>query len=176
MDNCGTVKFPRTSKYSSVEADKRRHIREQKMFVDFHILIGEHTFPCHKLVLATHSDFMEAMFNANMTEMSKQEVRLDHISVDIMNIILDYMYYGKVSFHKDQLLDLIAASDYLQVTELTQLCTAEVPAFLEPDNVISWWKQVEGVTNVGLTNVQDLCEEKMASDICKILSMKISVH
>ena len=38
-------------------------------------------------------------------------------------------------------MDLLAASDYLQMAELKAMCLDEVPDILEPGNVISWWKE-----------------------------------
>ena len=42
--------------------------------------------------MAVHSPMLRAMLTSDMAEVAKQEIRLDHISKDIIQIILDYMY------------------------------------------------------------------------------------
>ena len=89
-------------------------------------------------MLAAHSPVIKGMFRSNMSEVGKQSMTLNHIKPDIMKILLDYMYSGQVTFQTDQLEGVIAACNYLQITELQTMCVAEVPSTLKPDNVISW--------------------------------------
>ena len=159
------ISFSRTDKYTSTMSEQLSCIRRDKDFVDFKILIHEDFLPCHRLVLALHSPYMKAMLTSGMTEGTMHELHLDHINMDIMEIILDYMYDGEFCFHQDQMMDIIAASDYLQMTELKEMCIAEVPSILKPSNVISWWKESD---MLGLGGIKLLCTKMMASDIDKV--------
>ena len=134
--------------------------------MDFKIHVKDDEFPCARFVMAAHSPMLRAMLTSDMAEVAKQEIRLDHIHKDIIQIILDYMYCEDVSFHKDQLMDLIAAADYLQMTELKQMGLDEVPDILEPTNVISWWKEA---TKMNYDNINGKCEELMAAN-CRQIS------
>ena len=140
-------------------------IRRDMDFVDFRILIEDDFLPCHRLILALHSPYMKTMLTSGMTEATKHELHLDHINMDVMKIILDYMYAGEFCVHQDKMMDIITASDYLQMTELKEMCIAEVPAILKPGNVVSWWEES---SILGLDGIKTLCKEMMASDINKV--------
>ena len=139
--------------------------RNANDFMDFKLQLQNDSLPCNKLVLATHSPYMKAMLTSGMTEVTKQEVKLKNIRVDIMNIILDYMYKCDVSFHQDQLMDIIAAADYLQMTELKHICLDELQQILTTDNVLVWWVKASMCI---VNDVIDLCENIMASNIVPI--------
>ena len=157
--------FPRTEKYCVRLADNIMTLRSEKALMDFKICIKDNTIPCSKFVMAAHSPMLRAMLTSDMAEVAKQEIRLDHIDVGIVQIILDYMYCEDVSFHKDQLMALITASDYLQMTDLKEMCLDEVPAILEPANVITWWKEAG---KMKYDTIKDKCEEIIAAKFSQI--------
>ena len=140
-------------------------LRNKKALIDFKIHVKDDEFPCAKFVMAAHSPMLRAMLTSDMAEVAKQEIRLDHISKDIVQILLDYMYCEDVSFHKDQLMALIAAADYLQMAELKEMCLDEVPDILEPSNVISWWKEA---AKMNYDTIKEPCEEIMAANLKQI--------
>ena len=138
MAGPGMLSLSRTEKYCTKLADEVMKLRGEKALMDFRIHSKDDEFPCAKFVMAAHSPMLRAMLISDMAEVAKQEIRLDHISKDIIQIVLDYMYCEDVSFHRDQLMDLIVAADYFQMGELKEMCLDEVPDALEPGNVISW--------------------------------------
>ena len=91
-------------------------IKEAKVLMHFTVPTKDNWIRCNKLLLAIYSPYVRNMLTANMDEVTKQEVRLKHISTDVMNIVLWYMYHDNVSFEKDQLMNLIFAADYLVST------------------------------------------------------------
>ena len=139
-----------------------RWARREEAFMDFKIRIGDDFLSCNKLVLANRSPYMKAMLTSGMTEVTNQEVRIDKISINIMNIILDYMYCCDVSFHKDQLMDIAVAAGYLHMMELEEFCIAEIQHIVTTANVISWWLKSN---NSGVSNVIHICEKIMAPNI-----------
>ena len=165
MAGPGILSLTKTQNSYSSMTKELVSIKEAGEFLDFKIWIKDDFIPCHKLVLALYSPYMRAMLMSNMVEATKQEVRLDHIGKDIMHIILEYMYNNTVNFRNDQLMDLIATSDYLQMTELKQMCVDEVLAILEPTNVIMWWKEAN---KMNLENIQSRCEEMMTVDFKQV--------
>ena len=140
-------------------------LRDDKTLQDFKIHVKNDEFPCAKFIMAAHSPMLRAMLASDMAEVAKQEIRLDHICKEIVQIILDYMYCENVSFHKDQLMDLIAAADYLQMAELKEWCLDEVPDVLEPGNVISWWKEA---AKMNYDTIKVPCEEILAANFRQI--------
>ena len=165
MAGPGILSLSRTVKYCNKLADEIMKLRGEKYLMDFKINVKDDEFPCAKFVMAAHSPMLRAMLTSDMAEVAKQEIRLDHIRKDIIQIILDYMYCEDVSFHKDQLMDLLAASDYLQMTELKEMCLDEVPDILEPGNVIEWWKEA---IKMNYHQIKGKCEELMAAHFKQI--------
>ena len=165
MAGPGMLSLTRTEKYCTKLADEVMKLRGEKSLIDFKIHVKDDEFPCAKFVMAAHSPMLRAMLTSDMAEVAKQEIRLDHIRKDIIQIILDYMYCEDVSFHKDQLMDLLSAADYLQMTELKEICLEEVPDILEPGNVFEWWKEA---IKMNYDNVKSKCEEIMVASFQRI--------
>ena len=165
MAGPGMLSVSRTEKYCTKLADEIMKLRDEKTLLDFKICTKHNEFPCAKFIIAAHSPMLRAMLASNMVEVTKQEILLDHISKDIIQIILDYMYCKDVSFHKDLLMDLIAAADYLQMTELKQMGLDEVPDILKLSNIISWWKEA---TKMNYDSIKEQCEELMAGNFHQI--------
>ena len=164
-DRSGTIPFPRSKTSLSNMADKIIGMREKKLLFDFKIHIKDDFLPCHKFIVALHSPYMKAMLTSDMAEVAKQETRLDHIDMDIVKIILAYMYTEDFSVHKDQLMDVITAADYLHMKELKEMCLKEVPAILEVGNVLEWWKMCG---KIDLDTTKEHCEELMATAFVEI--------
>ena len=167
MAGPGMVTFTRTEKYSSSMAKELKDMKEDHFLSDFQITIDDKPIPCHKLILAAHSPVIKGMFRSNMSEVAKQSMTLNHIKPDIMKILLDYMYSGRVTFHIDQLEGVIAACNYLQLTDLQTMCVAEVPSTLKPDNAISWM-QLGNQLDIAAFKAQ--CEEIIAGHLAEISS------
>ena len=169
MAGPGMLSFSRTEKYCTKIADEILQLRGEKALFDFKIHVKDDVITCSKFIMAVHSPMLRAMLVSDMAEVAKQEIRLDHIDLDIIKIILDYMYCENVSFHKDQLMDLIAAADYLQMTDLKEMCLDEVTGILEPSNVIEWWKEAK---KMNYDAIDKQCGEIIAANFYQILQQK----
>ena len=165
MAGPGMITFTRTKKYSSNMAKELMEMKEDRFLSDFQISIDDKPIPCNKLILATHSPVIKGMFRSNMSEVAKQSMTLNHIKPGIMKILLDYMYSGTVTFHTDQLEGVIAACNYLQMTELQKMCVAEVPSTLKPDNAISW---MQLGNQLDIADFKAQCEEIIAGHLAEI--------
>jgi len=71
---------------------------------------------CHKLVLATCSNYFRTLF-LNLPCMH-QTVVLKDIKYSEMKMILEFMYHGKTNVKKDQMSDLLKVAETLQVKGL----------------------------------------------------------
>ena len=165
MAGPGMLSLSRTAKYCTKLADEVMKLRGEKSLTDFKIHVKDDEFPCAKFVMAAHSPMLRAMLCSDMAEVAKQEIRLDHIRKDIIQIILDYMYCEDVSFHKDDLMELIAAADYLQMIDLKEMCLGEVPCILEHGNAVEWWKEA---AKRNYDTIKKQCEKIIAANFKQI--------
>ena len=101
MAGSHVITLPVTEQHKSMLVEHIQLARRDETFMDFKVRIKDYSLSCNKLILSVHSPFMKAVLTSGMTEVMNKEVKLETISVDIMNIILDYMYCCEVRIHKD---------------------------------------------------------------------------
>ena len=104
-----------------------------------------------------------------MSEVAKQSMNLNHMNIEIFKIMYDFMYYEHISFDVDQLMDLLKASDYLQIKQLKEMCVDEIPTILKHANAISWMKLVD---KLNLPDVKALCMDIMVSNFPEVSQQK----
>ena len=163
------ISFTRTEKYSNHVAEELKQIIQDQDFTDFKLVVNEKELPCHKLTLALHSPLIKTMLKSDMAEVAKQSYRLDHIPLETVQTILKYMFFEDFSIATGQLMDLLKASDYLQIKLLKEMCIGEVPALLKPDNVISW---LQLGTKLNLANIKAKCSEIMVTNFTKVTNQQ----
>ena len=149
------LSFTRTDEFSESNAKRSLQFKRDHKFADFEINIKGKCIPCHRFVLATNSPFLERIFT-NKSKANEKEVHLDHLNVASMQITLEYMYTGKIHFHREHLLNFCIISDYLLMAELRERCLAEAPNVLEQSDVFAW---LDLAYRQKLDDIKCKCEE-----------------
>lgn len=111
-------------------------MRESETLTDMTLICDGKKFPCHKLILASSSQYFDRMFQSEMQEMHKNEVTLSVISADIMSMILDYMYSADIRFTWQTISDLLRAADYLQMDTLKDMGSRYLLDKLRPSSAM----------------------------------------
>ena len=130
-------------------------LRNDNNFADFAIKTGDKVAKCHWIVIAAVSPVLKAMLQTEMKEASEKEVRQDNITPQALDILIEYIYTGKTRIKKELLIDVVEGSDFLQLDELTQMCTERAPSAIQPHNVISWSKLSDKMNKKELPLQQD---------------------
>ena len=110
--------------HSEILLSKCARFREEGEYIDVRLKVGESVFPAHRIVLAANSDYFHAMFTGGMKE-SKQEVielKDGHISSDALNIVMDSIYTGNLHVNEENVFEVLAAADHLQVKSVVKHC------------------------------------------------------
>ena len=79
----------------------------------------------HKCVLFHSSDFFKAMFTTHFNESTQQTVTIDVAegsSVAATVLVLRYLYTSKIRIGADNVMEVLAASDKLQLPKLRSAC------------------------------------------------------
>jgi hypothetical protein len=79
----------------------------------------------HKCVLFHSSDFFKAMFTTHFSESSQQTVTIDVAegsSVAATVLVLRYLYTSEITIGADNVMEVLAASDKLQLPKLRSAC------------------------------------------------------
>jgi len=104
--------------HSEILLSKRAQFRDEGQFIDVRLKVREDIFPAHRIVLATNSDYFHAMFTAGIKESNRDVIALkdESISPDALKIAMDSIYTGDLHVNKENLFEVLAAADHLQVT------------------------------------------------------------
>ncbi|CAG5129710.1 unnamed protein product, partial [Candidula unifasciata] len=103
-------------------------------YTDVTILIGERTFPAHRLVLASLSDYFPPLLKFD--EDDSGEVTLHNIEPDDFFVLLKYAYTGTVDINKENVQSVLIAADYLSVSRVRHICIKFMIANFDVENII----------------------------------------
>ena len=110
--------------HSEILLSKCAQFRDEGQFIDVRLKVREDIFPAHRIVLAANSDYFHAMFTAGMKESNQEvsELKDGSISPDALKIVMDSIYTGHLPVNEDNVFEVLAAADHLQVTSVVQQC------------------------------------------------------
>uniref|UniRef100_A0A3Q2Z5C0 Si:rp71-68n21.9 n=1 Tax=Hippocampus comes TaxID=109280 RepID=A0A3Q2Z5C0_HIPCM len=83
---------------------------------------SQETFPVHRVIMASCSDYFKAMFTGGMRETDMREIKLHGVTKLGLKNILDFIYTSKVSLDMGNLQDTLEAANFLQVMPVLSFC------------------------------------------------------
>ena len=85
---------------------------------------GDHQarLKAHRIVLCAASPFFFNALNSEMKEKKEGVIRLEEMTKDVMEKVLEYLYTGHVDLSEATACDLMAAADYFLLPALKKLC------------------------------------------------------
>ena len=89
--------------------------RNKGFLNDVTIGVGDHTIAANPIILSCCSRFFEAMFDLEMKEKYQNLVQIHGVDGAAVKSVIDFMYSGEVKITSENVMELIAASDYLLV-------------------------------------------------------------
>ena len=138
--------------YEAHLADFDRKFLDSKLS-DFVIRCQGEEFRVHKFVLSARSPVFDAMFQSEMSESVKGEIRIDDADNDVFKEMLRYMYCAKVEDSFTKFKELLVAANKYQVEDLVKYCGTKVVESLNKDNALQIGVFAE------LHNAEDLMKE-----------------
>ena len=101
---------------------KLAEFRENDKYTDVILECQGNNFKCHRLVLASASEFFDTMFSSEFREKTATNVLLGELSAETLDHILQFIYTGNMEICHANVTDVFRASEYLSLTELEELC------------------------------------------------------
>ncbi|XP_016662464.2 kelch-like protein 3 [Acyrthosiphon pisum] len=89
----------------------------------------------HKVVLASASPYFLAMFT-NFSEKNQDLVTIRQLDYSALQLLIDFVYSGKISITEKNVHILLSASNLLQLQEVKNACCDFLQAQICPTNVI----------------------------------------
>ena len=152
---------------------KCAQFRDEGQFIDVRLKVREDIFPAHRIVLAANSDYFHAMFTDGMKESNQEVIELkdESISPHVFKIVVDSIYAGDLHANEENVFEVLAAADHLQVTSVVQQCCDFLKReFIQLRLDLHNYCLLSTVADRhGLRDLQEAAEKKMASmfnDVC----------
>ena len=108
--------------------------RKAEQFNDVYIKAGNNSFPAHRLVLACYSRFFERLFQTPMKEQYEGTVNLDELDGEAVRLLIEYMYVGSITINQDNVFNLLATANFLQMDEVCQFCFDFLEVIISVEN------------------------------------------
>ena len=98
------------------------NLRNDASFSDIIVVAGGTAFRCHRAILAAVSEFFSAAFKSGMQETWERTITLHDVDADVFSTLLASIYNAKNVLTGDNLFQVWAAADMLQIKFLLPLC------------------------------------------------------
>uniref|UniRef100_A0A8C8VGN1 Zinc finger and BTB domain containing 8A n=1 Tax=Pelusios castaneus TaxID=367368 RepID=A0A8C8VGN1_9SAUR len=106
--------------------------RRQDLFCDCSILVEGKVFKAHRNVLFASSGYFKMLLSQSSKDMSRPTTATFHVfSPDTFMVILDFVYSGKLSLTGENVIEVMSAASYLQMTDIISVCKTFIKSSLD---------------------------------------------
>lgn len=106
--------------------------RRQDVFCDCSILVEGKVFKAHRNVLFASSGYFKMLLSQNSKETSQPTTAtFQTFSPDTFTVILDFVYSGKLSLTGQNVIEVMSAASFLQMTDVISVCKTFIKSSLD---------------------------------------------
>uniref|UniRef100_A0A8C5LU67 Zinc finger and BTB domain-containing protein 8A n=1 Tax=Leptobrachium leishanense TaxID=445787 RepID=A0A8C5LU67_9ANUR len=106
--------------------------RQKDLFCDCHITVEGKTFKAHRNVLFASSGYFKMLLSQSCKNMGQPTTAtFDVFSADTFTAILDYVYSGKLPLSGQNVIEVMSAASYLQMTDVISVCKMFIKSSLD---------------------------------------------
>lgn len=107
--------------------------RKRDFFCDCSILVEGRVFKAHRNVLFAGSGYFRALLVHYLQDNGQRysTASLDIVTADAFSIILDFLYSGRLALNRSNVIEVMSAASYLQMTDLVNFCKLYIRSSLE---------------------------------------------
>ncbi|KAL3871077.1 hypothetical protein ACJMK2_039097 [Sinanodonta woodiana] len=128
------------SEVSSVVYGALEEMFHSGRHTDTEIIVQSKSFRCHKVILATVSEYFDAMFSSGMRECFNGVVNLHGIECSTFENILDFIYSGRESIDTNNAENLLKAASMFRIRLLHEKCEEFLLRHVSVENCIGAWR------------------------------------
>lgn len=107
--------------------------RKRDFFCDCSILVEGRVFKAHRNVLFAGSGYFRALLVHYLQDNGQRysTASLDIVTADAFSVILDFLYSGRLALSSSNVIEVMSAASYLQMTDLVNFCKDYIHSSLE---------------------------------------------
>ncbi|XP_047238830.1 zinc finger and BTB domain-containing protein 8B isoform X2 [Girardinichthys multiradiatus] len=107
--------------------------RKRDFFCDCSILVEGRVFKAHRNVLFAGSGYFRALLVHYLQDSGQRysTASLDIVTADAFSVILDFLYSGRLALNSNNVIEVMSAASYLQMTDLVNFCKEYIHSSLE---------------------------------------------
>ncbi|XP_068428933.1 kelch-like protein 41a [Clinocottus analis] len=126
---------------STLLQDGLKELLNENKLIDCVLKVGDRSIPCHRLILTACSPyFRELYFSADGKEMDTMEVVLENMDPNVMEAIVNYMYSAEIDINENNVQDVLAAANRLQIPSVFTVCVNYLQKGLSKKNCLSIYR------------------------------------
>ncbi|KAF3860916.1 hypothetical protein F7725_001171 [Dissostichus mawsoni] len=111
-------------------------LRAERKFFDVTLCAEGREFHCHRTVLAAASTYFRAMFAGTLKESAMDRVVLHEVSAELLGLLVDFCYTGRVTVTQDNVDVLLKTADLFQFPSVKDACCAFLEQRLDVTNCL----------------------------------------
>ncbi|KPP68202.1 kelch-like protein 9-like [Scleropages formosus] len=145
-----------------------KHFRADETLCDVTLVPGDsnESFPVHRVIMASASDFFKAMFTGGMKEQELKVIKLHGVRGAGLRNIIAFIYTGSVELSLGTLQDTLEAASFLQVLPVLGFCKELLINEVTIDNCV----EVERIaSNLHLMEVQTYINEFVLENFSELV-------
>ena len=131
-----SFKFEAGSKHGIKALMVMDDLRKRHQLCDVTICVGNNKIYAHRLVLASFSSYFLAMFTNGMMESLEETITLKDLDGNIVGLLIDFAYTGKLDITTDTVQSLLYTSSLFQLTAIQKACSDFLQRQLHPSNCL----------------------------------------
>lgn len=107
--------------------------RKRDFFCDCSILVEGQVFKAHRNVLFAGSGYFRALLVHYLQDTGQRHstASLDIVTADAFSTILDFLYSGRLALSSANVIEVMSAASYLQMTDVVSFCKGYIRSSLE---------------------------------------------
>ncbi|WAQ97198.1 KLHL6-like protein [Mya arenaria] len=117
-----------------------REVWQDGSFSDVEVKVTGRTYSCHRIILASLSQYFQAMFRSGMKESLAGCVEIHSMEAGIFEAVLRFMYTGDNVVQRDNVESLLQAAVMLQIPSLEDICESFLKKQIGPENCLGIWR------------------------------------
>ncbi|XP_060920750.1 kelch-like protein 34 [Labrus mixtus] len=143
-----------------------QRLRSQRRMCDVVLEAGGVSFPCHRALLASSSDYFWALFGETTAERLACSISLPVLTPEGLDAILDFLYSGWLNVSQATLPAVLEAARYLQVEPAVSICEQFIIDGLNAENCCCYANLAE---RHALTDALEAANQTVAVEMGKLL-------